>query len=103
MDPKVEPSGRINSVSGERHSRCFCCGNEGHFARDKICPVLEATCNRCHIKRSLCGSMQNEAIKIQGSEAKSSRKKSKGGGLEVAMSAKRGKALAVNREVVNRE
>ena len=29
---KVEPSGRINIVSGERHGRYYRCGNEGHFA-----------------------------------------------------------------------
>ena len=85
----MEPSGGINSVSGERHGRCYHCGKDSHFTCDRICPALEATCSKCHIKGHYADRCKTKPYRVP--EAKSSRKKGKGGGPEAAKSAKRGK------------
>ncbi|XP_064637113.1 uncharacterized protein LOC135493592 [Lineus longissimus] len=35
--PSGKPSGKT----------CFCCGKEGHIAKDSDCPAKNATCNKC--------------------------------------------------------
>ena len=44
---------KSNSISGgdsenSRSKLCFCCGREGHFARDSSCPARAAKCNKCN-------------------------------------------------------
>ncbi|CAB3993335.1 Transposon Tf2-9 poly [Paramuricea clavata] len=42
---------RRNSAKREDNNRqkcvCYCCGNEGHRAKDVQCPALDKTCRRC--------------------------------------------------------
>ena len=81
----------VNSVSGERRGRCYRCGKDGHFARDKICPALDATCSKCHIKGHYADRCKTKLSKYRVPETESSRKKGIGGGSEAGKDAKRGK------------
>ena len=90
-ESKVEPSGGINIVSGGKHGRCHRCGKDGHFARDKICPALEASCRKCHFKGHYADRCKTKPSRYRFPEAESARKKSKGSGPEASKSANRGK------------
>ena len=65
MEQKFESSTHLNSIERKRDfqqsrrnsakrednnkqkSVCYCCGNEGHRAKDAECPALNKTCRRC--------------------------------------------------------
>ena len=65
IEQKFETSTHLNSIerksdtplqqryyakrdnTNRRKSVCYCCGNEGHRAKDAQCPALDKTCRRC--------------------------------------------------------
>ena len=45
---KENGNSRPNSKApGKGDNQCYRCGQSGHFAKDKCCPVLGKTCNKC--------------------------------------------------------
>ena len=64
---------RRNSAKREDNNRqkcvCYCCGNEGHRAKDVQCPALDKTCRRCgksgHFAR-VCRQKTNKPTQYRG-------------------------------------
>ncbi|XP_077869261.1 uncharacterized protein LOC144360343 [Saccoglossus kowalevskii] len=40
---------RSQKKPGREKKKCYRCGKEGHFARDRECPARSENCNKCHL------------------------------------------------------